>query len=290
MQLAGAPLDVYFDDLVIDGQEERFDVDPGWVGSGNQIEFTERVLRPYHDFGYSPTANAGGEAGEIGGIVFRDEAPAYYGADVGSLSLDTPLFASGKIAFCRAGSDSAVCLGWFNAQGKKNKQTPEHQQRQSDYLAVLVEGPSRVGHYFRPCYSTATGNGAAPLEDPATGKPRPIIKPDRQHHTWTLAYDPKLDNGRGRITLSLDGDSHSLTLKDGERRQGRILIASDCSTCRRADITSKSISTTSATPQQSPPVVDVPAVSVENCNHHERLRQPTARSRPKKGNAGSGGA
>ncbi len=220
VQLAGAPLDVYFDDLVIDGQHENFDADPGWVGADNKIEFTEPIVRPYHNFGHSPTANAGGEAGEIGGVIFRDEAPAYYGADVGSLSLDVPLVASGKIVFCRAGSDSGVYLGWFNAQAKQNKQTPDYEKPQTDYLGILIEGPSSVGHYFRPCYATAAGKGDAPMEDPPTGKPRPLIKPDRQLHTWTLAYDPQQDRERGRITLSLDGEKHSLTLKEGERGQG----------------------------------------------------------------------
>jgi hypothetical protein len=70
-----------------------------WEGRGNKAEFADRTIRPMHDSGYSATTNTRGKRGEIGGVIWRDEAPAFYGARVGPLTLRDELFASGKLAF-----------------------------------------------------------------------------------------------------------------------------------------------------------------------------------------------
>jgi hypothetical protein len=220
-QTAGDHLELYVDDLVVDGGEEPFDVDPRWEGAGNQVEFVERVIRPYHDFGYTLSKHCGGEPGEIGGIIFRDERPAYYAAPTARLSLDDELRAQGKLAFLKAGSDSGVCFGWFDSSEKRSKETSEYQARQKSYLAVMIEGPSRVGHFFRPCYSTAGGAGhAADGEAPDGSLAWPVVRPDGQPHTWSMHYDPKGANDRGQIELTLDGRGHSMPLAEGHRREG----------------------------------------------------------------------
>ena len=61
-----------------------------------------------------------------------------------------------------AGSDSGVYLGRFNAADKKGKEIPEHAAPQENLLGVLIEGPSRVGHYVRPAYRTSKGVGGIP--------------------------------------------------------------------------------------------------------------------------------
>lgn len=216
----GDSMDVYFDDLIVDGKSDNFDSDPNWIGEGNNAQFTERVIRPYHNFGYQPSNYAGGEPGEIGGIMFRDEQPAYYAADVGQLDLNRPLFASGKVAFREGGADSGIVFGWFNSVTKRNKKTPEYEQRQTDYLGIMVEGPSRVGHYFRATYSNSGGSGGAPFEMTDANNQRPVILPDGKPHNWSLAYDPQGASGNGRITVTFDGQSHTLELKPGERERG----------------------------------------------------------------------
>ncbi|MEX2285929.1 MAG: hypothetical protein WD648_02495 [Planctomycetaceae bacterium] len=220
VQIGGESLDVFFDDLVVNGERESFDADPQWMGAGNEVEFTERVIRPLHDFGYSGTNHACGKPGEVGGIIFRDERPAFYAGACVPLTLDDELQASGRLAFLQAGSDSGICLGWFNASAKREKNTPEHEDRQRSYVAVMIEGPSRVGHYFRPAYSTATGAGGAPMSDPTSGKERPLIRPDGKVHRWSLAYSPRAANGRGQIAITLDGERHTLDLAQGERASG----------------------------------------------------------------------
>jgi hypothetical protein len=45
VQIAGAPLELYLDDLVVGDRRLEFDDDPGWIGRGNQAKFAERVIR-----------------------------------------------------------------------------------------------------------------------------------------------------------------------------------------------------------------------------------------------------
>ena len=50
----------------------------------------------------------------------------------------------------RASADSAVLIGWFNSEthiGAPPK----------NFVGIMVEGPSRIGHYFRPVYANAEG-------------------------------------------------------------------------------------------------------------------------------------
>ncbi|MBA3483203.1 MAG: hypothetical protein H0T51_15450, partial [Pirellulales bacterium] len=221
-QTAGDSLEVYVDDLRIDGVDESFASDPDWLSDGNPAVYEDRVIRPYHDIGYRATAHAGGHLGEIGGVMFRDEQPMYYADPVGPFSLDDELKASGRLVLDSAGADSAMMLGWFGKDAKRGKNTPEHKQRQTDYVAIMIEGPSRIGHYFRAAYSTSKGHGDAPTNE---GQPdeRPVIRPDEQTHEWSLHYEPTAANGRGRITVRLDKTSCHLDLREGERSEGATL-------------------------------------------------------------------
>jgi hypothetical protein len=213
-QTSGDAMDVYLDDLTIDGREEDLTDDPGWEGKGNDVEFADTAFRPFHDFGYSKTKHAGGKGpGEVGGLVWRDEAPAYYAARTGPLSLDRELHASGKLAMTSAGADSAVWLGWFDSATKKNKKEPEHKTPQPNLLAVLIEGPSRAGHYFRPVYRTAKGEGKAQDEGP-------LVQPGDRVYEWSLAYYPDRAGGNGQIVVTFDGKRHTLDLAPGHRKQG----------------------------------------------------------------------
>ena len=221
-QTAGDSLEVYVDDLRIDGVEESFDANPDWLSDGNPVVYENRVIRPHHDIGFSATAHAGGQRGEIGGIMFRDEQPMYFADSVGPFSLDDELKASGRLVLRSVGADSAMVLGWFGKEAKRSKSTPEHEQRQTDYVAILIEGPSRIGHYFRAAYSTSKGHGDAPTNE---GQPDecPVIRPDDKTHEWSLHYEPTAANGRGRITVTLDEISCQLDLKEGERAESATL-------------------------------------------------------------------
>ena len=219
-QVAGSSMDVYFDDLTINGKPEDLSQDPDWEGHGNEITFADRDVRPYHDFNWSKTNNAGGKSGEMAVTMWRNESPAYYGDPIEPVTLDEELYAEGRLAFTGAGSDSGVFLGWFNAEAKRNKTDPDAAHKgqkaspQTSYLAIGIEGPSRIGHYFHPYY--------APTDGKLRGRSEagPIIRPDGQQRRWTLHYDPQAADGRGRITVTLDDEKVELDLRAGARESG----------------------------------------------------------------------
>ena len=119
----------------------------------------------------------------------------------------------GKISFNGAGSDSGVYLGWFDSRSKTNKIVSDHEQPQRNILAILIEGPSRIGHYFRPQYRTATGDGELKQGGP-------IIRPDGRVHQWSIKYSPRAADGLGAIEVQLDGKLETLALKPEHRKQG----------------------------------------------------------------------
>ena len=209
VQATGSGMEVHFHELTLDSQPLDLSRDPGWEARGNNTEFPERQMRPFHDFGWRPTGKAGGKPGEIGGIIWRDEKPACYATRVETLSLGDNLFASGKIAFHGAGSDSGVYLGWFDAASKTNKTTADYHEPQRNLLAILLEGPSRVGHYFRAAYSTRVGHGV--IQDSG-----PILYPDGRSHTWSLHYK----STSGEITVQLDEERTTMVVSPEHRQEG----------------------------------------------------------------------
>jgi len=219
---SGDGLELYLDDLTVDGQRLEFDQDPAWDTLGNQAKFLDRVRRPLHDFGHSRSQHAGAQLGEIGGIFFRDEQPAYYAARRRVSTLDTPLRAAGKIAMLQGGADSGVYLGWFDSASKRAKTDADYDTPQRNYLGAAIEGPSRVGHYFRSVYATREGaSGGAPLDGDAAALPS-IIRPDGRAHDWALQYDPRAAEGRGALSVVFDGREHRVELTAEQRRQGAV--------------------------------------------------------------------
>jgi hypothetical protein len=213
LQTSGNGMEFYCDDLRVNGELIDFTKDPGWEADGNKASFEDRDIRPYHDLRWSKTNFAGGQPGEIAVTMWRDERPAYYAAPVRKLTQDDELHAEGRLAFTGAGSDSGVLFGWFNSESKKNHTTPDYVKHQRPYLAIAVEGPSRIGHYFRPMYASS---GEA-RGDPGSG---PIIRPDSRQRRWTLDYDPKAADGKGRITVTLDNERVEFDLTADARKAG----------------------------------------------------------------------
>ena len=197
-QNSGQGLEVYFDDLTLNGAPIDLDRDPAWEARGNEVDFDERVVRPFHDFGFNATRNAGGRPGEIGGLIWRDERPTYYADRVGRLNLDDELRASGKVSLTSANSDSGVYLGWFDAASKQREESPSSRPMPHNFLAVMIEGPSRDGHYVRPAYRTGPGDGdnvPRGTHDPSGRAIRRVVAallpvrsgrggPDRSHVRW----------------------------------------------------------------------------------------------------------
>jgi hypothetical protein len=204
----GGTMDIYFGDLTCDGKRIDLAADPKWMGDHNRGEFHEREQVSFQDFGFSPTHFAGGKPGEIGGTFWRTERGwSYYADAVGALTLNDPLQASGKVSLRVGAPDSAMYIGWFNSAGQELSPA-----KSGDFLGVQIEGPTRVGHYFSPGYTTANGTRGR-----AEGAP--VIIPGRTYD-WSLKYDPKADGGAGAIRVTLDGKSVTLALKPGSKSEG----------------------------------------------------------------------
>jgi hypothetical protein len=207
MMKAGDSATMYFDDLRFDGQTQDFSQDPGWIGAGNRSTFAERAQAGAHDFGFSPkTSFAGGALGEAGGILWRGGNYAYYADVVGPLDLRQRLEARGKVILVTAGPDSDVYLGWFN-HAAKEKAPAEVEP----FVGIHVGGPTRVGHYFIPVFTTAKGTKGRVKQGPVLAQGKAFA--------WSLVYDPAANEGNGLMRVTLGTESVSLALKPGQKAE-----------------------------------------------------------------------
>jgi hypothetical protein len=219
---------LWLDNLSINGQAYPFDSDPAWHGMNNHSMYTSANVRPRFDFGYSPATNgAGGKApGEIGGHTFRGDSRvefngsrmAYYGDELNeTLSLDQPLHAEGVVALHRGVSDSTTLIGFFHATDSVKSNNSQASATPENFVGAAIEGPSAEGFYFYPVY----GLNQEGKDSSGRGTPTPpAIYPDGESRRWTLDYDPLAAGGRGRVTLSLDGQSVSIGLETGHKQIG----------------------------------------------------------------------
>jgi hypothetical protein len=221
LKSADDPGTLWLDDVTVDGATEHFDADPGWEGHQNRRTFESTNVRPRFDFGFSPTHHAGGAApGELGGLVFRGDIReagrmASYGDRVGPLTLDRPLRAAGKVALRRGVSDSTTLFGFYHSGRSLAVNPSQDSGFPEGFLGLVVEGPSREGFFAYPAYRIVGERQAY-----ADGSDRPRILPDGKPHDWSLEYDPDGAGGRGRITLTLDGQAVTLDLRPGDHAAG----------------------------------------------------------------------
>lgn len=220
-QTPSGAIHFFVDDVHYNGDGNAFGSPAfGWEPNGNNVSFQDPERRGANNFGYSNTHHAGGASpGEIGGLVWRPAVGAepYYAAPTQqNLSFETPLAASGKVSLVRGGTDGGVYLGWFNKQSIENAvETQPQIAPVANFLAVNIEGPSRIGHYFRPVFAASD----AQRRDSQDG---PIIFPDSEPHDFTILYDPAANSGLGRITVTLDELSKEFNLASSDRAKGAL--------------------------------------------------------------------
>lgn len=205
----GGHATVYFGDLACDGQKLAFESDPGWDGAGNRIVYEPEESKGAHRYGYSAkTSFAGGAPGEIGGTVWRTESDfGWYADRVGPLNLDGKLEAQGRVMLAVGAPDSAVALGWFNSHSGDD--IPANK---TNFVGVMITGPTRVGHYFLPAFANAEGHHTKV-------KKGPVVVPGKPYD-FKLIFDPTANDGNGAIHVTLGNETASLNLKPGQRQEG----------------------------------------------------------------------
>ena len=211
--------ELWLDELVVNGESHRFDEDPHWEGLNNRRSYTTFDVRPWFDFGFSPTHFAGGKSpGELGGLIFRGDGRfagmmAFYGDRLDALNLDRPLRVSGKVALRRGVSDSDTLIGFFHSEHSLDSGGSDAFSVPPDFLGVRIGGPSREGFFFAPAYRIH-----GPQEKTLDGGP--FIYPNGATHTWACEYNPGAANGRGQIIVKLDSETARLDLEPGQKTNG----------------------------------------------------------------------
>lgn len=215
--------EAWVDEVAVNGARFDFSGDPGWEEHGNRRRYVTTDTRPRFDFGWSATHWAGGKAaGELGGLIFRGDCRepsrmASYGDVIETVSLDTPLVASGTVSMRRGVTDSTASIGFYHAEHSMRSNPSQAHGIPMDYLGINIEGPSSEGFYFYPVYRTH--GDAAKAMSAREGRP-PRIYPDGRVHRWELRYDPAGADGRGTITVRLDDQSCVMELESGHRTLG----------------------------------------------------------------------
>jgi len=211
--------EVWIDDVTINGVAFDAGEDPGWEQMNNRRTYMTTDTRPRFDFGWSPTHHAGGKSnGEMGGLIFRGDCRepsrmACYGDRLATLTLNTPLYACGKVSMLRGVTDSTASIGFYHSTRSMQSNPSQQQSIPMDFLGINIEGPSSEGFFFYPVYRVAE---AAKALGSASGK-APRIYPDRRVRDWFLKYDPDGANGNGQITVGLDGHICTLDLNPGDK-------------------------------------------------------------------------
>ena len=80
-----------------------------------------------------------------------------------------------------------------------------------NFLGLLIEGPSAVGHYVRPLFRSSDEKMVGLDEGP-------IIRPDGRTHEWTLVYDPEAAEGGGQVSMMLDAQRLTMELTAASRK------------------------------------------------------------------------
>jgi hypothetical protein len=185
---------------------ETFDADPGWEGRNNRA--TDPAPKQIvQNFGFSPTTNAGGAAGEIGGFITPAGEPAFYGKVIAPASFNGPLSASGTLNVPQGGGHTLI--GFFNADSANEWRTP-------NTIALRIYGR---GTYFIAYLDYGTGLWRA--GGGSFGGEAPIPS-GTAHYPFSLAYDPNGAGGRGTVTATLGSYSTVMTLDVGHKADGAI--------------------------------------------------------------------
>jgi hypothetical protein len=213
-------MEFYLGDLTVNGQPIDLRKDPHWDGHLNRATFVEPDFQERMNFGFSETNWAGEKIGEIGGRFYSteplDPMHGFYADDrVGKLTLDDRLWLSCNLFFAVGAPDARLFHVWFNAREKQADMSQTNEEEGNPInqsLGIEITDNTVVGYYF-----TAV---CAPTQKLHRNSDGPVIRPLRQRQPFSFDYDPKANNGVGRITVTLDGKAHTMDLTPEQRKAG----------------------------------------------------------------------
>jgi hypothetical protein len=182
-----------------------FDTNPNWDSRNNRA--TDPGPRQItQNFGFnSSTTNAGGAAGEIGGLITPAGEPAFYAKVITPASFNEPLSASGVLNVPQGGGHTLI--GFFNTN-------TANEWRTANSIAMRIYGR---GTYFIAYLDYGTGlwragggsfGGEAPIPSGTNDYP------------FSLNYDPNGAGGLGTVTATLGSYTAVMTLDSGHKADG----------------------------------------------------------------------
>ncbi len=203
--------------LLAEERTQNFDRDPGWEGVNNRpAKPVAREIR--QDFGYSPTAHAGGKPGEIGGFITSAAEPAYYGRRIPDKTFNEALSASGLLA-CK-GDRFHVLVGFFNSDTVNEWRTP-------NTIALRLAGRDGL---IQPWLEYCTGKWRAGGDTPLPFVTKDERKKNRNQvknfpangtaHAWSIQYDPSGNGGNGAIVATFGEHKFACNLAKGHKPDG----------------------------------------------------------------------
>ncbi len=195
---------------------EHFDREPAhWEGINNRgTPFEPKTVT--QDFGFSPsTHTAGGQRGEIGGLLHPAGEAAFYGYRLPvPLDWNQPLGASGRI-YVATGANHFL-LGFFNENTLNEWRTPN----------TLVARINGRGDYFH-ChveYASSRWRANAGVIGAIVPGERILPKelPGGRSYVWRLQYDPHSAESGGKLTFTMDGETAECMVSKEHRSDGAV--------------------------------------------------------------------
>jgi hypothetical protein len=104
-------------------------------------------------------------------------------------------------------------VGWFSSAVKDDRPEGRRPPVLHDFIGIHLEGPTGIGHYFRPAVYSSSKQRFGPDQGP-------ILVPDGRSHTWSLTYDPAGSGGRGVMRVTLDDKTAEFILPAGAKQAG----------------------------------------------------------------------
>jgi len=194
-------------------RQESFDQEPvDWEGINNRNTYFEpRIVT--QDFGYSPSHNAGGGPGEIGGTLHPAGEAAYYAWRLPTpLTLDDPMSASGKMLVAKG--PGHFLLGFFNANTLNEWRTPNS-------LVARINGRGEAFHCHVEYGTSRWRCGAGVIGEIVPGERIEAKEnPSGRAYRWTLTYDPNGADGSRLLTFTLGSDIATCPIAKEHRPDG----------------------------------------------------------------------